>query len=34
MEILIHATNYNRTHQSIMSELYGMYEDVQEKELT
>ena len=34
MEILIHATDYNRTHQSIMSELYAMYEDIREKNLT
>ena len=32
-EILIHATDYNRTHQSIISELYGMYENMQEAEL-
>ena len=32
-EILIHATNYNRTHQSILSELYGMYENIVEDEL-
>ena len=32
-EILIHATDYNRTHQSIFSELYGMYENMQEAEL-
>ena len=29
-KILIHATDYNRTHQSILSELYGMYEDLLE----
>jgi hypothetical protein len=34
MELLIHTTDYNRTHQSIMSELYGMYEDLREKNLT
>ena len=34
MEILIHATDYNRTHQSINAELYGMYGDSQEKVLT
>ena len=34
MEILIHSTDYNRTHQSIMSELYAMYEDIREKNLT
>ena len=34
MEILIHATDYNHTHQSIMSELYAMYEDIKEKNLT
>lgn len=33
MEILIHATDYNRTHQSINAELYGMYGNCQEKEL-
>ena len=33
-QLLIHATNYNRTHQSIMSELYGMFEDTEEKNLT
>ena len=33
-EILIHATDYNRTHQSIMSELYAMYEDIRERNLT
>ncbi len=32
-KILIHATDYNRTHQSILSELYGMYEDLLEPEL-
>ena len=32
-QILIHATDYNRTHQSILSELYGMYEDMKEAEL-
>ena len=32
-EILIHATDYNRTRQSIFSELYGMYENMQEAEL-
>ena len=34
MEILIHTTDYNRTHQSIMSELYGLYEDIRETNLT
>jgi len=33
MEILIHATDYNRTHQSINSELMAMYEDCLEPEL-
>ena len=33
MEILIHATDYNRSQQSIMSELYGMFEDINETEL-
>ena len=32
-QILIHATDYNRTHQSILSELYGMYEGMKEAEL-
>ena len=32
-EILIHATDYNRTHQSINSELYGMYENYKEEVL-
>lgn len=32
-EILIHATEYNRTHQSINSELYGMYENYKEETL-
>ena len=32
-QLLIHATNYNRTHQSIMSELYGMFEDNEEDNL-
>ena len=32
-KILIHATDYNRTHQSILSELYGMYEGLREAEL-
>ena len=32
-QLLIHATNYNRTHQSIMSELYGMFEDNEEENL-
>lgn len=32
-EILIHATDYNRTHQSILSELYGMYGNIKEREL-
>ena len=34
MEILIHATDYNRTHQSINSELLGMYGNFKEEELT
>ena len=34
MEIVIHATDYNRTHQSINSELIGMYGNSKEKELT
>ena len=34
MEILIHATDYNRTHQSINSELLGMFGNTREKELT
>ena len=33
-QLLIHATNYNRTYQSIMSELYGMFEDIEERDLT
>ena len=33
-EILIHATNYNRTHQSINSELIGMYGNSKEQELS
>ena len=33
MEILIHATDFNRTHQSITSELYAMFKDSKEKEL-
>ena len=33
MEILIHATDYNRTHQSINSELMAMYEECEEPEL-
>ena len=33
MEILIHSTDYNRSQQSIMSELYGMYEGLEEVEL-
>ena len=32
-EILIHATEYNRTHQSINSELYGMYKNYKEETL-
>ena len=32
--ILIHATNYNRTHQSINMELKAMYEDAIEPKLT
>ena len=32
-EILIHATEYNRTHQSINSELYGMYLNYKEETL-
>ena len=32
-EILIHATEYNRTHQSINSELYGMYKNYKEQTL-
>ena len=32
-EILIHSTDYNRTHQSVLSELYGMYEGLREAEL-
>ncbi len=32
-EILIHATDYNRTHQSINSELYGMFENYKEETL-
>jgi hypothetical protein len=34
MEILIHATDYNRTHQSINSELLGMYGNYKEENLT
>ena len=34
MEIVIHATDYNRTHQSINSELIGMYGYGKERELT
>jgi hypothetical protein len=34
MEILIHATDYNRTHQSINSELLGMYGNYKEESLT
>ena len=34
MEILIHATDYNRTHQSINSELLGMFGHFKEEELT
>lgn len=33
MEILIHATDYNRTHQSINSELLGMYGNNNEERL-
>lgn len=33
MEILIHATDYNRTHQSINSELLGMYGNNKEERL-
>ena len=33
-EILIHATDYNRTHQSINSELMGMYGDTKEETLS
>ena len=33
MEILIHATDFNRTHQSITSELYAMYKNSREKTL-
>lgn len=34
MEILIHATDFNRTHQSINSELLGMYGNFKEENLT
>ena len=34
MEILIHATDFNRTHQSITSELYAMFKDSKEHNLT
>ena len=33
-EILIHATDYNRTHQSINSELIGMYGNTKEQQLS
>ena len=33
-EILIHSTDYNRTHQSVLSELYGMYDEMTEPELS
>ena len=33
-EILVHATDYNRTHQSISSELMAMYKDAKEEKLT
>ena len=33
MEILIHATDFNRTHQSINSELMGMYGNSKEENL-
>ena len=33
MEILIHATDYNRTHQSINSELLGMFGNAKEERL-